>query len=717
MSSWDGVHFDDDLIPDVDLGEYPDVAGYIRQNLDIRSIYNAYVRKENGVGRDVSGGRETFIRCPSPAHVDRKPSAWMNEQSKTWYCGVCAKGGDALSLVAFAWGYDVPGFQADPTQFREVIDSIAEQFRLSPEDIAARGYVKEIKPPDQRSSEPKVVEWPADFNSGEREWAEQLLKAWEDTGRGMEDIISAIYTDREVRVANAHIQHENGVDVNPAVALAIERELGGHSVPRSRIANSYEDAVDKGIIEELGIDPSFPCVDWEAFLPVDTPLRTAMEALCVDDAPDEFHMWSLYTVVGAMIGRSVEYTSHRGNISPSFWTILSGPSGYRKSSVADPMRDALSEVAPENADLGVKMLHRPASGEAFIANLKREHEDVDPSTGLPIFKELPNCSSLMHSDELSTLLAVVNRSGGLLGPLLTETYNCKRDRVIANTAALGREANEVTGPMLSILSTTQPSRISDLLSARDVMSGFVNRFTFVHGRPRRRVLMDSQVYADYEVVKESLRSIDDCLRALNAYSGRTAVNPKKPMFLQFEDYFKDQDIPNGPLEKFQEWGVQIEARIKEIERGGGEYAADMLRRVDLTVRKLTILMTINRIAGNVDIRPYIVSEDVEQALAHVDNLIASLEEIGVQIVQSDFSKFEDWILEKVKEAGAAGVQRRTLHNKMPGFYKKAGIKFADAIMGLINSGAIIDDLRPATKPVKERTAWLVHPDYMPQDVA
>jgi hypothetical protein len=261
-----------------------------------------------------------------------------------------------------------------------------------------------------------------------------------------------------------------------------------------------------------------------------------------------------------------------------------------------------------------------------------------------------------------------------------------------------------------MLSTTQPSRISDMLSVKDVLSGFVNRFTFIHGRPRRRVLLDAQIHADYTVVEDSLRSIEDCLQG---GSGLPKALVENPWVFDYEEYHRGKDVHNGPLECFQEWGLTLENRIKDLERSGSEYAADMLRRVDLAVRKLMIIMAINRLATGVDDRPFFVLSDVEQSLLHVENLMGSMEEIGIQIVQSDYSKFEDWIMEKVKEAGPQGVQRRTLHAKMPGFYKKAGIKFADAVNGLVASGAVVDDPRgPANAPPNRKTYWLVSPEYI-----
>jgi hypothetical protein len=709
MTTWDEIRFDPDLIPEPIEEEYPDIVGYLRSNVRIRQVYMSYVRKPDGIGKPVSGGREVFIRCPSPTHVDRRPSAWMNEVDGTWYCGACGVGGDMLSMVAYSWDWAVPDFQANADQFKAILDSLVEVFHVDLDQIAGQGYIKVASVSESTQDGP--TEWPNDFNQGELEWAEQLLKAWDGTGRGMADVISVIERDRKARVENAHVQA--GVpEVSEEVSAAIDRELGGHAaVVTSRVASSYEEAVDRGIIVELGVDPEFPHVEWQSALPEDSPLGRAMDALTVDDAPDEFHLWALYTTVGALIGRRVEYLSYRGNVSPSFWTVLSGPSGYRKSSVANPMRAVLAKVAPVRGSQGVKLLHRPASGEAFVASLRREEDGPpDPHTGAPSIAEIPNCASLMHSDELSTLLSVVNRSGGILGPLMTEAYSCIRDEVLANTAALGREAHEVTGPMMCMLSTTQPSRISDMLSVKDVLSGFVNRFTFIHGRPRRRVLLDAQIHADYTVVEDSLRSIEDCLQG---GSGLPKALVENPWVFDYEEYHRGKDVHNGPLECFQEWGLTLENRIKDLERSGSEYAADMLRRVDLAVRKLMIIMAINRLATGVDDRPFFVLSDVEQSLLHVENLMGSMEEIGIQIVQSDYSKFEDWIMEKVKEAGPQGVQRRTLHAKMPGFYKKAGIKFADAVNGLVASGAVVDDPRgPANAPPNRKTYWLVSPEYI-----
>lgn len=47
-----------------------------------------------------------MISCPMPDHRDRTPSAWINTDKQTWYCGTCNFGGDKYDIAAFHYGID-----------------------------------------------------------------------------------------------------------------------------------------------------------------------------------------------------------------------------------------------------------------------------------------------------------------------------------------------------------------------------------------------------------------------------------------------------------------------------------------------------------------------------------------------------------------------------------------------------------------------------------
>lgn len=91
--------------------------------LDIVWCYNRWSAKT-----PVTAGhkRESIkCSCPNPAHPDKNPSAWMNRDKSTWYCGGCAEGGDVWDLAAWYFDEPVPGYKTDPATFRRLRDKMA----------------------------------------------------------------------------------------------------------------------------------------------------------------------------------------------------------------------------------------------------------------------------------------------------------------------------------------------------------------------------------------------------------------------------------------------------------------------------------------------------------------------------------------------------------------------------------------------------------------
>lgn len=92
-------------------------------DLDIIDAYNRFCGKSPAH----AGGRTEGIKvsCPNPAHPDRNPSAWINTEKQTWYCGSCEMGGDKLDIMAWHFGMDVPGYKVGGN-FRELRKRTAE---------------------------------------------------------------------------------------------------------------------------------------------------------------------------------------------------------------------------------------------------------------------------------------------------------------------------------------------------------------------------------------------------------------------------------------------------------------------------------------------------------------------------------------------------------------------------------------------------------------
>lgn len=690
----DSGGYDDDLIPDLDvnaLTDWPDLTGYIKSAVGIRTAYVAFVKKSNGIGRPVSGGKETFIRCPSPNHVDKKPSAWMQESDGLWFCAACGVGGDVLDLYAFASGMSVPDYKRDAGQFSDVVNSVASEFGIDESMARSAGYVRESRPLEEADVSP---EWPEDFTELEMADASLLFDAWDSSGvPGAKELaIRDVVARRKVFDRNVELE---ALPVEPVLEVSVSRDMDIAlaalvTVDTADIARDYNEALEKGLLIEVGCDPDFPHIPWEDVIPPDTPIYRMLKAVCVTEVPDEYFVWAIYTALGSLVGRRVELANSRAAVDPAFWTVLLGATGSSKSSVAVEMDKILAKVAPVVGSDGVKIIGVPASGERYLEIIRRD-EVVGIGDSVELM-ECKNAASFMYVDEFSTLGTLLSRAGSTLTSLMLQSYALRRDYVIRPTEAMGRVSHAVTGPMVSILSTTQPSRISEMLSRYDVASGFMNRFIFAAGKPRRVCVPMMGFGPDYDVVEKEFQLIQNRLRCADEFTHlHDKAHVDKPW----------QISPDSTgLARMRVW---IDEQTRLLDKADS-YTSDLLARRELVILKLTLIMAINRICGGDDWKHW-TAGDVEAAIAHYPNISSGWLDAGGRVLENEDTRLEDWILDKVESTGRDGISRRDLGRCVPKSMRKPADGLNKMISAMSMSGMIREvDLRQVK--TKKSTKWI-----------
>jgi hypothetical protein len=118
----------DDLIPE-NTYERSEEDQQLDKIIDSIGIVDAYTRWCGKSTPQVRAGQTEGIKvsCPIPGHLDRDPSAWLNTEKGTWFCGGCQVGGDAHDLAAYSFGYPVPGYKEGAT-FHELRRKMAESY-------------------------------------------------------------------------------------------------------------------------------------------------------------------------------------------------------------------------------------------------------------------------------------------------------------------------------------------------------------------------------------------------------------------------------------------------------------------------------------------------------------------------------------------------------------------------------------------------------------
>lgn len=149
------TEFDADLIPEEqyersDEDKQMDAA---IESIDILDAYNRWCGKEVDK-KTINRTEGVMVSCPTPDHRDSNPSAWINRDKQTWFCGGCQIGGDKYDIAAFHFGYPVPGYK-DGARFhelrREMADSMGFTFTKLP------GGVTVVSGPSEDDSDGTVA--------------------------------------------------------------------------------------------------------------------------------------------------------------------------------------------------------------------------------------------------------------------------------------------------------------------------------------------------------------------------------------------------------------------------------------------------------------------------------------------------------------------------------------------------------------------------------
>lgn len=697
--------WDPELIPDLGPDahtDWPDLTGFIKATVPIRTVYTTFVPKAGGIGRPVSGGKETFIRCPSPSHVDKRPSAWMQEREGLWFCAACSVGGDVFDLAAHATGYPVPDYKASSVSFGDVVQDVADRLGITEEAARAAGYTRESRPAEEADVS---AEWPEDFTEAELAYAQRIYESWDEAGvpNAKDLAVHDVLARRSVVGRDAEVKELAGPELDEGASREMDIELAKIApVTTSEMSSSYEDAIAKGLIVEVGIDPESHPINWEDFLQPDTPLYRMMKAAAVTDIPDEFVLFSIYTAFGAQIGRRVELVDSVRPVDGALWTVLSGDTGTKKSTVAMQMERILHNVCPPSGSNGVKLQGTPASGERFMDMLRRE-ETIGVGVSVEV-EECVNSASFMYVDEFSMLATAMGRAGNTLGSHLLQVYGCGRDQIVRPTEAMGRVSFPVTGPLLGILSTTQPNRLMTMLDQYDVASGYMNRFVFIGGVPRRICVPMMGFGPDWDAVQAEFQLIENRLNCADRF---IPMHDKA-----FVDKPWQLTPDSGGLVRLREWIMEQDRIMAETDNS---MIREMLARRDLLIKKLVLLMAVNRIVGadTTRVGKNWTEEDVEAAIAHYDNLQYGWISSAERVFSERDTEMEDWILDRVKNSVETnGIAQNELRRLIPHRMRMPARDFNQIVQALAISGAFRQvDLRKAK--TKKSTKWLF-PNDMPE---
>ncbi len=568
-----------DLVPEADesyeRSEDDIQIDRLIEGIKIDEAYDRWIRKPRPKER--TGKREgVMISCPTPEHVDRNPSAWMNLDKGTWYCSGCDRGGDVLDLASFKFG--IPNYKTG-LNFKALREAIAEDFGFA--RIFAPGLPREgalVAP------EPEENGTPAN-----------------EASTGDNSPPAATVGSEAVPVGEPSDPGVAGRDSDVGTELATVSYL--------------PEALDEEDATPL------PGLAWRELVTPDTFIDAYMAACTVDDVPEEYHFWNSLLALGLAVGRDVTLEDYHPVLANLYVCVL-GPTGVGKSRATSHLTRLLDAAIPEDrgdpASRGTRAFSTAGSAEVLIKNFSKPVFDNPAAAGgKPVLVGYAPVRGLVEYSELSGLIGRSARVGSTLKPTLMEFFDGKRT---VSNASLSNGEQIAHEPFASLVTSTQPKALKTLLDQGDADSGFLNRWTFVTGTPKKRTAIGGErIDLTHAAIK---------LREVWAWADPdpspdpTVIQWSEEAAKAFTDFFHNT--------------------IEPIKKGDGEDEREFYQRLDLLAKKLILLFTINEKLTTVPI------QSVEKMVRVFWYLVKVLAIPTASIGQNPQSELEEAILRLVK---------------------------------------------------------------------
>lgn len=417
--------FDPDLVPEMpyERTEQDEELDGIIDGIDILEAYRRWCGK---MEPRVGNRRESImVSCPKPEHPDREPSAWINLDKETWFCGGCQEGGDKFDIAAYHFGFPVPGYKEGKT-FHELRERIGTD----------SGYIVRHTP----------------------------------TGATYLEKIE----DEEPE------QDSPPTGGNPEPVPEVESSPDSTDEPLATVT-----AISPAVSVEYVTPEAIPSLPWRDLFDGDSFIRTYCDESSKLPITEEYFVWMGLQAVGMACGYDLHLdtqTPVRGNLM----VCLVGSTGAGKTRASATMFRLVEQALPystDPGDTGTRFMASPGSGEALADAFSKPIEDPADAKKVAYYDKV---RGMVMFDEMASLMTKVNRTGSTLGPVVMGLFD---GHIPAGTLSRGHGDVHVTDPFMSALSTTQKRSIRDVLRQQDSNSGFANRWVYVMGPEKARSLL------------------------------------------------------------------------------------------------------------------------------------------------------------------------------------------------------------------------------------
>jgi hypothetical protein len=268
------------------------------------------------------------------------------------------------------------------------------------------------------------------------------------------------------------------------------------------------------------------------------------------EASDAYHYAGFLTTVGALLGRSV-MVYYAGELYPNFYIVIEGRTGIsRKSSAVRMAVKTIRDVDPtlivrrglSTVEGLINLLKAPTEEElkeyeAKLGAFKKGLITQEPEQPTPIF-EHEGRRLLVTIDEFSLLLKKAKQeSSSTLIQGLTEAYDCQ--------PSLDNPTRErpmsAYKPCVSLIGLTTKAWLERTLDYDDLLGGFVNRFIFFVGEPKKEDMPlppepDENLWNRIKIYLHDVRTANHRISEKQRFSRKYSLTPEAKEL--WSDYYR-----------------------------------------------------------------------------------------------------------------------------------------------------------------------------------
>lgn len=566
-----------------------------------------------------------MVSCPKPNHADKNPSAWLNTEKKTWFCGGCQEGGDGYDIAAYHHGFPVPGYK-EGAMFHKLRRAMGEDLGYSFKEKVGGGY--DLVPPVVVSAPvappPVLAPVPAPQAHTLVVQAPVPVQGHADVPVGPE-APSGGHLSLVPPPAPAVAPQVPALVPGPPPAAVEETPTEGGLASVTSIDPAL-DAFDP----ELDSDANIPRLDWRVALAgyEDTFLYQWCDATSYDYSPEEYHLFSGLQLLGLAAGRDV-LMGDRRPVMANLPICYLGKTGSGKSAAQNYVSKAIGYAMPENnlgvIVEGVRYVGEVASGEALIGEFSSE------------IKGVPNPVSIrgyVEFSELSGLLAKSSIQGSTLKTKIMDFIDGKY-KISNSSQTHGRKV--AVDAFAAFSTSSQPRALRKLLDSQDSASGYLNRWLYVSGPTKPR----DDYFGGAAINLQT---------ALNTLSGIAIASQRKSP----TDPVKVLEVTAEARSEFKKFFDPVQTLIESTD-------ADMIARLEFHYKKLMLCHAVNRRAAWIDEREV---EFIRRIHSYVlDNFKLVGAQIGRTMGEDNVNRVLNYIRRKEAELGR-GPSRSQINNAM-----------------------------------------------------